>query len=206
MAEYQLTQKIIELSESDYWETARREWVFEMIYVSEEPQTCLCGHFPIINICVIRNTKNENNTEVGNCCINKFLGINDGNKILPSINRLKEDLSKSMSLESLDYLYDKNVISQKEYDFYSDIQRKRNLSLKQSSFKESINEKLLNFTSYEANSIFAKINKILKWAENRDDFDTDFVESLKHNCQRKGTLTNNQKLALDKIIKKFKIE
>lgn len=206
MAEYQLIQKIIELSESNYWETAKKEWIFEMIYVSEEPQTCLCGHFPIINICVIGNVNNKNSTEVGNCCINKFLGMDDGNKILPSINRLKEDLSKSMSLESLDYLYDKNVISKKEYDFYSDIQKKRNLSLKQSSFKQSINQKLLNFTSYEVNSLFAKINKILKWAIDRPNFDTEFIESLKHNCQSKGTLTENQKQALGNIIKKFKIE
>ena len=177
-----------------------------MIYVSEEPQTCLCGHFPIINICVILNLLNKNKTEVGNCCINKFLGIDTGDKILPSINRLKRDLSKSMSSESLAYLYDKGVISKKEYDFYFDIRKKRNLSLKQESFKQSINKKLIAFTSYERNSIFAKISKILKWAKGRSDFDIKYVESLKHSCQRKGTLTENQKQALNNIINRFKIE
>lgn len=101
---YKLTDEIIKLSVSSYWNDAKLEWNFEYAYQSEEPQTCLCGHYPIRNICVIRNQDNSNETEVGNCCINKFLGIEEGNKIFTSISRLKEDITKSMSAEVLDYL------------------------------------------------------------------------------------------------------
>ena len=202
---YQLIDEIIELSESKHWETAKLEWEFEKIYLSDTPQTCLCGHFPIVNICVIRNRKNHYQTEVGNCCINKFLDIDNGNKILISIKRLKTDDSKSMSPEALFYLYDKNVISQNEYDIYSDIQRKRNLSVKQLDLKKRINKKLINFTSYEASSALFKINLVLKWAETRPDFNTAFVLSLKDCCEKGRILTVNQMLALDKIITAYKI-
>ncbi len=203
---FNLTNEIIKLSVSDYWDTAKDEWNFEYAYQSEEPQTCLCGHTPIKNICVIKNTENDNETEVGNCCINKFLGIEKGNKIFDSIKRLKDDLSKSMSAEVLEYLNEKKVISEFEYDFYTDTIRKRVLSQKQLDIRERINQKLLDFTSYEANSVFSRINMVLKWADNNKWFDTTFIQSLKQSCERKGKLTDNQSQALENIIKKLKID
>ena len=203
---FSLTNEIIKLSVSDYWDNAKLEWNFEYAYQSEEKQTCLCGHNPIINICVIKNTQNKNETEVGNCCINKFLGIDKGNKIFDSIKRLKDDLSKSMSAEVLEYLNDKKVITQFEYDFYTDTLRKRNFSDKQLEIRERINQKFLDFTSYEANSVFSRINMVLKWADNNKWFKTDFVQSLKQSCERKGKLTESQSQALENIITKLKIE
>lgn len=203
---FNLTNEIIKLSVSDYWDTAKLEWNFEYAYQSEESQTCLCGHYPIKNICVIKNTENDNESEVGNCCINKFLGIEKGNKIFDSIKRLKDDLSKSMSAEVLEYLNDKKVISEFEYDFYTDTLRKRVLSQKQLDIRERINQKLLDFTSYEANSVFSRINMVIKWADNNKWFDTTFIQSLKQSCEGKGKLTDNQSQALENIIKKLKIE
>ncbi len=202
---YQLTAEIIKLSVSDYWDSAKLEWNFEYAYQSETQETCLCGHYPIRNICVIRNLENKNQTEVGNCCINKFLGIDKGNKIFESINKLKDDISKSMNAEVLEYLNDKKVITQFEYDFYTDTLRKRVLSQKQLDMREKINRKLLSFTSYESNSVFSRINLVLKWAENNKWFDAKFVESLKQNCERNGKLTEKQTLALENIISKLKI-
>ncbi len=73
--EYQLIEEIISRSHSNDWNSAKNEWSFEYVYQSEEKETCLCGHHPIINICVLKNSINNNETEVGNCCVNKFLGI-----------------------------------------------------------------------------------------------------------------------------------
>jgi hypothetical protein len=203
---FKLTSEILKLSESNFWDSAKREWNFEFAYYSEELETCLCGHYPIKNVCVIKNIKNNNQTEVGNCCINKFLGIKEGNKVFASINRLKEDISKSMSHEVLEYLNEKKVLTAFEYEFYKDIIRKRNLSEKQKKIKEGINQKLIDFTSYESNSNFSKINKVLKWAEHNNWFDKTFILSLKESCERKGRLTENQKRALENIISKLKIE
>jgi galactitol-specific phosphotransferase system IIB component len=203
---YKLTSEIIKRSEADYWDTAKNEWNFEYAYYSEDLQTCLCGHYPIKNVCEIHIRKNGNQTEVGNCCVNKFLGIDDGNKIFISIRRLKEDISKSMSPEVLEYLFDKQVLSEFEYSFYRDTIRKRKLSWKQLEIRERINQRLIDFTRHESNSNFARINLILKWAENNTWFSTDFVISLKENCERNGKLSEKQQAAIENIIKKMNIE
>lgn len=203
---YKLTQEIIKLSESDYWHSAKNEWNFEYAYYSDELQRCLCGHYPIKNVCVIKNTINNRHTEVGNCCVNKFLGIDEGNKIFTSIKRLKEDPTKSMSPEVLEYLFNKKVLTDFEYKFYLDTIRKRKFSYKQLEIRKKINQKLIDFTSYESNSNFSRINLVLKWAEENTWFDTSFVHSLKQNCERRGKLTENQSKALENIIKKLKIE
>ena len=108
---YKLIEEIIDLSEANIWDFAKLEWEFTSAYYSDEEQRCLCGHYPIRNICVITNKINSALTEVGNCCINKFLGIDDGNKIFTSIKRIKEKPKSSMSAEDLEYIYSKNTIS-----------------------------------------------------------------------------------------------
>ncbi|WP_055445532.1 hypothetical protein [Lacinutrix himadriensis] len=203
---YKLTEEIIKLSNSDIWKKAKLEWVFEYAYYSEDLERCLCGHYPIKNVCVIKNTFNKTQTEVGNCCVNKFLGIEDGNKIFTSIKKLKIDKSKSMSPEVLEYLRKKKVLSDFDYTFYSDTIRKRKLSEKQLVIRERINQKLIDFTSYESNSNFTRINLVLKWAEDNSWFDKSFVNSLKSSCEKKGKLSEKQTLALENIIKKMKIE
>ncbi len=203
---YKLIEKIIALSESDNWEFAKLEWDFTYAYMSEESQTCLCGRYPILEICVIKNKKNEKETEVGNCCVNKFLGINRANMIFTSLKRVKKDISKSMSVETLKYLYDRNAINEFEYNFYSDIIRKRILSERQSDVKKHINKKLIAFTRYEVHSIFIKINKVLCWAKDHPDFDVTFILSLKEYCTKNKMLTDSQKKALESIMDKWKIE
>lgn len=202
---YKLTSEIVNLSTSKNWDSAKREWTFDFAYYSDSLETCLCGHYPIKNICVIKNVTNDISTEVGNCCINKFLGIDDGNKIFTSIKRLKEDISKSISAEVIDYMKEKKLLNNFEYEFYTDTFRKRKLSEKQLEVREKINRKFLNATSYELNSQFRKINIVLKWAETKNDFDTSFILSLRDSCRRNGKLSDKQKMALENIIEKFKI-
>jgi hypothetical protein len=202
---YKLTSEIINLSTAKNWDSAKQEWTFDFAYYSDSLETCLCGHYPIKNICVIKNGTNDISTEVGNCCINKFLGIDDGNKIFTSIKRLKEDISKSISAEVIDYMKEKKLLNNFEYKFYKDTFRKRKLSEKQVEVREKINRKFLNATSYELNSHFRKINIVLKWAENKSEFDSTFILSLRDSCRRNGKLTDNQKVALENIISRFKI-
>ncbi len=203
---FKLTEEIIKLSNSDTWNNAKLEWNFEYAYYSEDLQTCLCGHYPIKNICVIKNKENRNETEVGNCCVNKFLGIEEGNQIFASIKKLKNDLSKSMSPQVLDYLRKKKVLTDFDYSFYADTIRKRKLSNKQLAIRERINQKLIDFTSYESNSNFSRINLVLKWAEDKSWFDKTFILSLKSSCEKKGKLSEKQTVALENIITKLKIE
>lgn len=202
---FKLTEEILKLSNSDLWDNAKLEWNFEFAYYSDSPQNCLCGHYPINNICVIKNSENNNETEIGNCCVKKFLKIEDGDKIFSTIKRLKSDKTKSMSLEVLEYLRKKKVLTDFDYNFYSDTIRKRKLSEKQLAIRIRINQKLIDFTSYETNSHITRINLVLKWAEDNPWFDNTFLNSLKSNCETKGSLTEKQSLALENIISKFQI-
>jgi hypothetical protein len=201
MGEYKLFNEIVSLSNSDTWDIAKNEWAFDSVYESEEPQTCLCGHFPVVNICVIRNTVNNNITEVGNCCVKKFFNISDGDAIIASIKKLKKEISRSISIEALNYIYQKKVITEWEYSFYTSIHKKRSLTERQIDNKEKINNNFLSFTSYELNSNISKIRAILKWAERNSGFDTTFVNSLMDTCAIGRPLSKKQEESLNKIHK-----
>jgi hypothetical protein len=200
-----LTDEIIALSNSKDWDNAKLEWNFEYAYQNPNFQSCLCGHYPIKNICVIKNLKNSSKTEIGNCCVKKFLGILEGDNFFNSIKKIKIDLSKRMHKDVLYYLYEKKVLNQFEYEFYMDTIRKIKLSEKQLAIRVRINQKFIDFSSNESNSSFDKINKVLEWAKKNEWFSIDFIESLNNNCTKYGKLSPKQLVALDNIIKKNRI-
>jgi len=143
MSEYKLFQEIIALSVANEWDLAKYEWKLVDIIEADEPEYCLCGHYPIKELCELRNFKNNNTTIVGNHCVNKFMEIKS-NKIFESIKKLREDISKSANIETIDFLFEKDLISTWEKDFYSDIFRKRVLSENQLRKKIEVNRKILS--------------------------------------------------------------
>lgn len=142
MSEYQLTRKIVARSEAKVWDATKLEWAIEEVYESEEPDTCLCGHFPIIEICVLRNKVNRNTAIVGNCCVKKFIDL-PSDKIFQAVKRVRKDTKKSLNAEAVQHAFDRGWIAKWEKDFYFDIMRKRNLSPKQAAKKAQINEKFM---------------------------------------------------------------
>ena len=44
----QLKERILALSIAEDWEVARKEWSLIGIQEADEPDTCLCGHFPLL--------------------------------------------------------------------------------------------------------------------------------------------------------------
>ena len=142
MSEYKLTAGIIALSHTDNWDKAKLEWELNEIYQAEEPESCLCGHFPIIEICVLKNKLNRNLATVGNCCVKKFIGL-PSDKIFQAVKRISKDDEKSLNAESIQHAKKKRWINNWEYDFYMDIMRKRKLSSKQLQKKIQINQKFI---------------------------------------------------------------
>lgn len=138
-----LVRGIINLSNSKNWDEAKDEWELVDIYFSNEPERCLCSHYPIIEICVLRNSQNCNDTIVGNCCVKKFLGMSS-DKLFNSIRNVKKDNKKSFNREMLEHALKKNWINDWEFTFYNDVKGKRNLTEKQKIKKIQINEKILN--------------------------------------------------------------
>lgn len=142
MSEYQLTKEILQRSAASTWDQAKLEWSLLEVYEADEPETCLCGHFPIIELCVLVNRTNQAQATVGNCCVKKFIGL-PSDKIFQAIKRVRKDLKKSLNVEAIQHAYDRGWINAWEHNFYFDVMRKRNLTFNQSSKKQQINELVL---------------------------------------------------------------
>jgi len=142
MSEYKLTQRIIARSNSDAWDSAKLEWELKDIYQEDEPETCLCGHFPIIEVCVLDNKYNQNTVIVGNICVKKFIGL-PSDKIFQSVKKIKKDNTRALNAEALRHACNKGWINNWEYNFGIDTMRKRNLSDKQMQKRIQINEKMM---------------------------------------------------------------
>jgi len=143
MSEYKLSKRIIGQSISDSWDRAKSEWKLDRVY--ENPgESCLCGHNPITEVCVLLNILNNNRAEVGNCCVQKFMGISS-QKVFSSIKRIKANEENSANADLIDMAKEKKWISEKEYVFYIDVWRKRitTLSLRQKNWKIILNRKII---------------------------------------------------------------
>lgn len=139
MSEYKLAEEIVALSESDNWQDAKHEWKLIHICYEDEPDTCLCGHFPIKELCFIKNIKNKNETFVGNCCVKKFLGISTGT-MFTSLRKIKNDKDKSPSEDLIRHAHANRWINDWEKKFAIDMLRKRKLTWSQLLKRKEINE------------------------------------------------------------------
>jgi hypothetical protein len=142
MSEYKLTEEIIKKSQSKVWDMAKLEWSLYQIYESDEPEICLCGHFPIIEICTLRNKLNGQFATVGNCCVKKFIGL-PSDLIFQAVKRVRKDNKKSLNAVAIQHAYDKEWINMWEYKFSIDTMHTRKLSPKQLQTRKKVNEKML---------------------------------------------------------------
>lgn len=140
--EFKLKAEILDLSNSKDWKLAKLEWRLKDIFESDEPDTCLCGHNPIKEICVIKNIYNHNEATVGNVCIKKFLGL-PSNQIFDCLKRLKTDINNSPNKALIEHAYREKWINAWEYDFSLNTMNKRYLNQKQLTKRGQINQKLI---------------------------------------------------------------
>jgi len=138
MPAYQLTTEILNHSVARTWDEAKLEWALLEVYEAEKPETCLCGHFPIIELCVLINRRNRNQVTVGNFCVKKFIGL-PSDKIFQAVKRIRKDQSKSLNAEAVQHAFDRHWINEWEKNFYFEIMRKRKLTPKQAAKKNEIN-------------------------------------------------------------------
>jgi hypothetical protein len=142
MPQFLLTTEIISRSVAKTWDEAKLEWALLEVYEAEKPETCLCGHFPIIELCVLSNRRNRLQATVGNCCVKKFIGL-PSDRIFLAVKRIRKDPSKSLNAEAIQHAFERRWIGEWEKNFYFDIMRKRNLSAKQAAKKNEINQLVL---------------------------------------------------------------
>ena len=143
--EYKLIQEIILRSVADTWDKAKREWFLAAVYTEKKPKTCLCSHYPINNICVLRNTQNGNEANVGNVCVKKFVGLPSG-KIFAAIEKITKDINQALNAEAIFHASERGWINDWDREFYLDTWRKRSLSEKQQKKRIQINRLVLRNT------------------------------------------------------------
>jgi len=143
MSEYQLTEGIISLSVAKTWDEAKLEWALEHIWREDEPDTCLCGHFPIIEICLLKNRNNNNSAIVGNCCVKKFETL-PSDLIFQAVRRIQHDDRRAINPETIVHAHQKGWINDWERKFYMDTWRKKKLSGAQHNKRVQINKKVLS--------------------------------------------------------------
>lgn len=130
------------MSQATDWETARKEWALVDIIEADEPETCLCGHYPIMEICEIRNRVTGITAEVGNVCVKRFLGVRS-DLIFTAVKKIRKDIEKSLNADSIAFFKQRGLLNDWEYGFLQDTMRKRNLSFKQMEARIKINRKVL---------------------------------------------------------------
>jgi hypothetical protein len=144
--QFRLFKEIIALSIATTWEEAKAEWDLKNVYREDEPLTCLCGHTPIIEICVLQNRLNKNWAEVGNVCVTKFLGL-ESDLIFSGLRRIARDKDKALNEASTSYAYEQGWINEWERDFCLSTMRKRSLTAKQALKRAEINRLILAKTT-----------------------------------------------------------
>ena len=145
-APWKLIEEIIKRSKSNIWDEAKREWFFNNVEFANRSskKTCLCGHYPIVELCHLTNRYTNEDVVVGNVCVTKFMHVDvPVAQIIPSILRIKDNLSNSINDKLLDVVIDKNLINDWEIGFYSDTIRKRKLSFKQEHVRKRMNSKII---------------------------------------------------------------
>ncbi len=123
---FSLFPRILALSVSQEWHTAKLEWILDYIFWNKEGSFCICGHF-IKEECSIKNIENGNEAIVGNCCIRHFLDIEVGNAVFRALRNNK------VTPSLVEYASDQGIINAWEARFLRNTCRKRRLTRKQAN-------------------------------------------------------------------------
>lgn len=149
---WDLPRQIIELSDANTWGQAVREWSLNGIEMLDpgEFDSCLCGHYPIRELCHLLNRENGNTAIVGNHCIEKFDKDDPGHevfgeapRIVQAAGRILQDPMASANEALINFAERTGVFTTDNATFYREIWRKRNLSDGQERYKRSLNQQLL---------------------------------------------------------------
>lgn len=147
----QLKQEIFARSlEKVDWTLCKNEWRVNDIYRVSEQQTCLCGHHPIFQICELKNEVTRTIADVGNVCVQKFIGLRS-KRLFAALARVQSDPARSLNKEAIELYTHLRVIGAQEAEEYLSFYRKRkNVTEEQKQFKIAINQKIVAYAANKA--------------------------------------------------------
>lgn len=103
------------------WAAAQYEWELERIeilremtesgeFVNHRYGACRCGHEPIVELCIIKNKLNGNEAVVGNVCVKKFLGIDNG-ELFQGVKRIQKNMNAAPNRSIIQYAWERKLIA-----------------------------------------------------------------------------------------------
>jgi hypothetical protein len=142
---YLLVRKIMARSEAQAWAQAKLEWDLSHIYFADRdyPGTCLCGHFPIIEHCVLRNHLNGSIATVGNVCVSRFLDLPEVEDLFASLRRIIKNPQSTLSTFAIEHCYQECWLNDWERSFYIDTCKRRQPTPRQLAKRVEINEAIV---------------------------------------------------------------
>lgn len=151
----QLQQYILARSNSRIWDEAKSEWELEFVYQSGDRRSCVCEHYYILNICVIKNKDNKNVAQIGNTCVHKFKKT-ASNKVLSAFRKVISDPLRSFNPAALELCVRRGVIPQAEHDDYILYWRKTvKITVRQKAQKADINTRIVSWIVSETQRLEA---------------------------------------------------
>lgn len=138
-----LRNHILGLSQSDNWDNAKHEWKLVRVEIHNNLAcNCPCGQ-AINELCYLENEFTKAETYVGNVCVNRFLEIDTGN-LFDGLKRILKDTANHPNDDVIDYAAENGYLHETELKFLYSIQKKRNLSEKQTAWLKKINWRIIN--------------------------------------------------------------
>jgi hypothetical protein len=142
-----LKAHVLGMSVSDHWESAKLEWELDHVEVLDvdegaPPETCPCGHFPIVEMCWLRNNANGRFTFVGNVCVKRFFGL-PVDAVADGFRRIIDDNEKALNAAATEFCFSQGWINKWERGFCLDTCRKRKLTGSQLNKRVQINGQVL---------------------------------------------------------------
>lgn len=169
---WELPEKLIPMSVGSSWAAASREWeldYIEMLEKDDDLEECLCSHYPIRELCHIRNKNNGNTAVVGNHCIGKFGEDGASNEELEHVPRIFQACHRILSKESasanpplIELALKNKIFTEKDAQFYHEIWRKKDLTSRQALYKSSLNQELLYRIILTKRAVFQKLRTNFK--------------------------------------------
>lgn len=142
-AKQKLIKHILELSESDNFETARLEWK-ALSWTEREPNSyCPCGH-AIIERCYIQNIRTGKVTYVGNCCVKKFISTEMALFFKHIADAVR---GKRVTEDVISVAYLRDVINEWEYVFLLDMLKKKRYTARQHLVLSRIEKRIVHHFS-----------------------------------------------------------
>ncbi len=146
MKNFRLFDEIVKRSVSNDWDYAKLEWHLESFDEADRdnPETCLCGKPHIIDVCILRNSKNNQLARVGNVCVKKFMDL-PSDKILACLKRIQKDPENALNAETIEHAHVNGWLrgDDKKFIDNTNAKRKNSLSYKRLKWRSDINKRII---------------------------------------------------------------